>query len=152
MGFERNAAALLMKLKRDGVRFGRVLTLGRQDVHLDAESWAQLTRSLGPLAPAAMPAHAEPIIRAMGASDVDAMDYSSYQGATLLHDLNQPAPDRLAEQFDIVLDGGTLEHVFNVPVALASCMRMLKPGGRFLAVTVTNNWCGHGFYQFSPEL
>lgn len=152
MGFERNAAALLMKLNRDGVRFGRVLTLGRQDVHLDAASWAELTRSLDSLAPAAMPAYADDLIRAMGATGVETMDYSGYQGATILHDLNQPAPDHLREQFDIVLDGGTLEHVFNVPVALASCMRMLKRGGRFLAVTVANNWCGHGFYQFSPEL
>src|SRR5262249_9036900 len=40
----------------------------------------------------------------------------------------------------------------NVPVAFASCMQMLAPGGRFVAVTIANNWCGHGFYQFSPEL
>ena len=25
-------------------------------------------------------------------------------------------------------------------------------GGRFVSVTIPNNWCGHGFYQFSPEL
>jgi hypothetical protein len=31
-------------------------------------------------------------------------------------------------------------------------MQMVKPGGRFVAVTMPNNWCGHGFYQFSPEL
>ena len=43
-------------------------------------------------------------------------------------------------------------HVFNIPVALRSCMEMVKPGGRFILVTPANNFCGHGFYQFSPEL
>jgi SAM-dependent methyltransferase len=66
--------------------------------------------------------------------------------------LNQPIPRDWHQRFDIVFDGGTLEHVFNLPAAFASCMQLVKPGGRFLAVTVANNWCGHGFYQFSPEL
>lgn len=151
MGFERNAAALLMKLRADRVPLGTVVTLGRQDVHLDPDSYAQLRQQLD-LPSDFAPAYADEIIRAIGASSVEAMDYSDYQGATLLHDLNQPLPRDWHERFDVVLDGGTLEHVFNLPVALASCMQMLKPGGRFLAVTVANNWCGHGFYQFSPEL
>ncbi len=29
---------------------------------------------------------------------------------------------------------------------------MVKVGGHFLAITPTNNFLGHGFYQFSPEL
>ena len=31
-------------------------------------------------------------------------------------------------------------------------MRMLKPGGTYIGVTPASNFCGHGFYQFSPEL
>ena len=31
-------------------------------------------------------------------------------------------------------------------------MRLARPGGVFIAFTPTNNFCGHGFYQFSPEL
>jgi SAM-dependent methyltransferase len=88
----------------------------------------------------------------MGATQVQAMDFSAYEGAGLVHDLNQPIPPQWREQFDVVFDGGTLEHVFNFPVAIKNCMEMLKPKGRFVAVTMPNNWCGHGFYQFSPEL
>ncbi len=152
MGFERNAAALFLKLTSDGVSLGHVLTLGRQDVHLDAESARALRHRLGWPEGRPMPAHADDIIRAIGACEVEAMDYSAYQGATRLHDLNQPIPRDWHQRFDIVFDGGTLEHVFNLPAAFASCMQLVKPGGRFLAVTVANNWCGHGFYQFSPEL
>ena len=69
-----------------------------------------------------------------------------------MHDLNRPLPLALHAQFDLVFDGGTLEHVFDVATALKSCMELVKPHGRFVTVTVPNNWCGHGFYQFSPEL
>jgi hypothetical protein len=31
-------------------------------------------------------------------------------------------------------------------------MQMTKVGGTIFASTVSNNLCGHGFYQFSPEL
>jgi hypothetical protein len=51
-----------------------------------------------------------------------------------------------------VWDGGTLEHIFNYPAALKNCMEMVKPGGHLILETPGNNYFGHGFYQFSPEL
>jgi hypothetical protein len=51
-----------------------------------------------------------------------------------------------------VIEAGTLEHIFNVPEALRSLMRAAKVGGGLYASMPTNNLCGHGFYQFSPEL
>jgi 2-polyprenyl-3-methyl-5-hydroxy-6-metoxy-1,4-benzoquinol methylase len=51
-----------------------------------------------------------------------------------------------------VFDGGTLEHIFDYPTAIKNCMKMVKPGGHLLLTTPANNWFGHGFYQFSPEL
>jgi hypothetical protein len=51
-----------------------------------------------------------------------------------------------------VWDGGTLEHVFNVPVALRSALDMVEVGGHYLGMSPANNWMGHGFFQFSPEL
>jgi hypothetical protein len=31
-------------------------------------------------------------------------------------------------------------------------MDLVKCDGRFFSITPANNYCGHGFYQFSPEL
>ena len=45
-----------------------------------------------------------------------------------------------------------LEHVFNFPIAIGNLMRMLKVGGFMYLTVPANNLCGHGFYQFSPEL
>lgn len=51
-----------------------------------------------------------------------------------------------------MVDGGALEHTFNVPVALTSYMEMVRVGGRLILVSPANDHFGHGFYQFSAEL
>jgi hypothetical protein len=66
--------------------------------------------------------------------------------------MNQKIPSEFIERYSVVLDGGSLEHVFNFPVAIKNCMEMLKIGGHYLGITPTNNFMGHGFYQFSPEM
>ena len=152
MGIERNAAALLLKMRADGVHFGRLAMLGRQNLHLDFDEYLQFLRRVGRPPESALPEFAEGLLLALGATQVEAMDFSAYEGAALLHDMNQPVPPQWHQQYDVVFDGGTLEHVFNFPVAIRNCMELLKPGGRFVSATITNNWCGHGFYQFSPEL
>lgn len=88
----------------------------------------------------------------LGCSHLDTMDYSDYEAATVIHDLNTSIPDSLVEQFDCVVDGGTIEHVFNYPIAIANAMRMVKVGGSLILDQPFNNCAGHGFYQPSPEL
>lgn len=83
---------------------------------------------------------------------LETLDYSAYEGASIVHDLNAPIPQSLAGRFDAVIEAGSLEHIFNFPVAISNLMRMAKVGGRVFLTTVANNFCGHGFYQFSPEL
>jgi len=95
---------------------------------------------------------AEPVFKALGARSITSLDFSDYEGAGVVHDLNQPIGENLREKYDLVYDGGTLEHVFNFPTALKNCMEMVRADGRLVIHTCANNWCGHGFYQFSPEL
>jgi hypothetical protein len=152
MAFETNAAALLLKMRRDGVNLGRVLTLGHQHVHLSPATYRRILARLGLPATGDVPSFADDLLRTMGAAHVESLDASPYEGATRLHDLNVAVPSAWHAQFDLVFDGGTLEHIFNVTTALKSCMEMVAPAGRFVSVTIPNNWCGHGFYQFSPEL
>jgi SAM-dependent methyltransferase len=96
--------------------------------------------------------YSEPLFEMLGAKEIDSLDYSAYENASIIHDLNTPVPEHLHNRFTCVVDGGTLEHVFNFPVAIKSCMEMLKPGGHFIGISPVNNQMGHGFYQFSPEL
>jgi hypothetical protein len=88
----------------------------------------------------------------LGAETVESIDYSNYEQASIIHDLNLPIDENLKEKFSTVVDGGTLEHIFNYPVAIKNCMEMVKIGGHLILMTPANNYFGHGFYQFSPEL
>jgi SAM-dependent methyltransferase len=66
--------------------------------------------------------------------------------------MNLPVPVHFRESFDLVYDGGTLEHIYNFPQAVTNCMDMLRVSGLLVISTPSNNFLGHGFYQFSPEL
>ena len=77
---------------------------------------------------------------------------SDYESAGLIHDLNHPVSSELHERFDVVIKAGSLEHVFNFPIAVGNLMRMLPAGGFMYLTVPANNLFGHGFYQFSPEL
>jgi len=96
--------------------------------------------------------YAENLLTCLGAKEIHSFDKSGYESATHLHDMNRELPERFKEQYTMVLDGGSLEHIFNFPVAIKNCMEMVSVGGHYLAITPANNFLGHGFYQFSPEL
>lgn len=87
----------------------------------------------------------------LGFSQAESLDISDFEGAEHILDLNQAeTPEHLQERFDVILNHGTLEHVFHLPNALANVFRMLRPGGVVIHLTPINNLVGHGFYQLSP--
>jgi SAM-dependent methyltransferase len=96
--------------------------------------------------------YCETLLSHLGATSVDSIDASSYEGATIVHDLNKPLPADLSEHFDSVIDFGTIEHVFDVPQVLRTYASLVRDGGIILIATQADGCCGHGFYQFSPEL
>jgi hypothetical protein len=158
MGFEANAIKFLLLAKKENTLLGNTLTLGRQSYQLDQKELVQLMTRHG-FTPEEVQRlykkdkiYVEQFLKEIGSTQVDSMDASEYEHATILHDLNNPVPDHLKEKYDTIIDAGTLEHVFNFPTAIKNCMEMLKVGGTFIAITITNNFSGHGFYQFSPEL
>jgi hypothetical protein len=156
MGIDTASAMFLCAARSRGIDFTRALMLGRQAFYPDARCLQRIFAIHGVPHNADSflreDQYAENFFRCLGAREVASLDCSSYEGATLVHDLNSPVPDELREQFTVVHDGGTLEHVFNVPQALRNAMEMVRVGGHFTQVTVANNFMGHGFWQFSPEL
>lgn len=150
MGLDFHSAQFLVNQKRRGVRFDRVLTLGRQGVYMPAHLYRSQLKTLG--VEQRETGFADDFFRGLGAASLDFMDASNYEGANVVQDLNQPIPPELAATYDCVFDGGSLEHIFNFPTALRNCMELVKPGGHLIIITTWNNYAGHGFYQFSPEL
>jgi hypothetical protein len=153
----------LVEARRDGVRFDRTLTIGRQTLFVGPRRLARTmalhgipsegrTESSFRESFRRAPWMSDAFLEALGANDLAAMDGSDYEGADLLHNLNEPVPADLHERFDVVFDGGTLEHVFDIRTALRNYMSMVKVGGRLIVLTMANNHMGHGFYQLSPTL
>jgi len=148
--------ALVLHARRSGAAMDDFLMLGRQSLALDPGIIDHLNRTYGvalKMDDWSGQEWADPLFRSIGAREVFALDYSDYEGAQFTHDMNRPWPGgEPPRQFDVVFDGGTLEHVFNLPQALLNAMSLVRTGGCFLGVSPADGWLGHGFHQLQPEL
>ena len=158
MGLDAHGTKFLLYARKCGVSFAETAMLGRQTMLIDADllrrnlaefgfnpSKEETVKLLGD-------GFAEPFLELLGARQVVSFDASDFEKSSIVHDFNEPISDRFKDKFSVVLDGGTLEHVFNFPTAVKNCMEMVREGGHFLGLSPANNHMGHGFYQFSPEL
>jgi hypothetical protein len=160
MGLDVQSLRLLLLARRMGAKFDRTITLGRQDLLVTTNQLTgickafdiQLSEQEANQIAIEKNRFCEPLLEKLGAGTVDSIDASGFEGANLIYDLNQSLPAELDFQYSLVFDGGTLEHIFNFPTAIRSCMRMVAVGGHFIMTSPANNQMGHGFYQFSPDL
>jgi hypothetical protein len=158
MGFNNRGTKLLLYAKSQHVNFNKTATIGRQGLHLNKSIFQENLKEYGFGNVKAQNllveenGYAEPFLRLLGATLTDSVDASNYEAATILHDMNTPISTSHKGKYSVVIDGGSLEHVFNFPVAIKNCMEMIEVGGHYIGITPTNNFFGHGFYQFSPEL
>jgi SAM-dependent methyltransferase len=65
-------------------------------------------------------------------------------------DLNRPL--RLAHTYDVVINHGTAEHVFNIGQVFASIHNACKTGGLMIHDAPCTGWLDHGFYCLQPTL
>jgi hypothetical protein len=160
VGLDHNGVRFLLQARASGVSFERTATLGRQSLDLSLpllarvlhnagqrDAWSTARRLL-----TASNGYADELFALLGCRELVAFDASPYEGAAVVHDFNQPLPREYYDRFTAVLDGGSLEHVFNFPTAIANLMRLPVLRGHYLGISPVNNFPGHGFYQFSPEL
>jgi hypothetical protein len=111
VGIDYQALRFLLSAQRDGVSFERSLMLGRQNYYFlslkqarrifrqfpDAPPKGEIARMLG--------AHyIEPLLEYLGGRDVQSLDVSGFETASILHDMNEPIPPTLRTRFTAVLD------------------------------------------------
>jgi hypothetical protein len=83
------------------------------------------------------------------------LDFASYtavdlngSGNALKYDLN--APIVMDRQYEMVIDFGTAEHVFNVLQVFKTVHEVTLPRGFMLHGLPFHGWIDHGFYNFQP--
>ncbi len=96
--------------------------------------------------------YSETFFKKLGFDTVDSMDVSDFENASIIHDLSTDLPKKLERKFDMVYDGGTCEHIFELPTAYRNIHKMLKPGGVLIGHSPCNGWVNHSFYQINPEM
>ena len=137
-----------LRFARKRQNFGCVATIGRQGLIVPNDRLKKLLKlerkpNLGSFCEDLLKVH-------FGATSVESFDNSDYQNATHIADMNKPI--KIHDQYDTIIDGGCIEHIYNVPQALKNVSQMCMEAGQILHILPANNFCGHGFWQFSPEL
>jgi len=153
MGISKATAFLLQELSQRGLLSGKLLQLGVQRISPDAKilvkSFANQQASKSRFDATSSK---KQFWHNLGFDFVSSLDNSDYEGAEIVWDLNLPLNDSFVERFDVVFDGGTMEHVFNTKQVLENIGKLLKIGGLAIHEVPSSNSVNHGFYSFSPIL
>ena len=126
MGLDYNIHAVLLALPEGG---GSVIELGRQTVKGKmAKAWAS----------------APEFYRDFGYTEYQCIDL---RHGTIEHDLNQELHH--TQQYDLVTNLGTAEHVFNQARVFRTIHELCKPEGVMLHALPGNAWGNHGLYRYT---
>lgn len=92
--------------------------------------------------------HAKVFFEMMNINEYVDVDKFDSDKPVCLHDMNMPVLNDLRNRFSLLLDGGTIEHIFDVRQVMTNAIDMLKIGG--YVVHISSFTIDHGFYAFSP--
>jgi len=142
---------------------GRLLVLGKQDVWVTAQEVENeaaekgltlnknnmgATESTGQGCGAMSD---RSLFMKLGFSEVTSLDCSGYEEASLVFDLNdEKLPENARAAYDVILDIGVLEHVFDIAQAMKNLHDMLKTGGRIITFNPAIQAIDTCFYLLSP--
>ncbi len=90
------------------------------------------------------------LFRSFSDIHIDALDVTNYENANIIHDMHKPVPAELYDQYDFIYDGSCMDNLFNPAEFLKNCSRMLKPGGRLIAIEHGSAFPG-GYLLYSPD-
>lgn len=80
-------------------------------------------------------------------TDIEGADHAADQH----QDLNDPLPDNLINRFNLVIDPGTLEHVFDMKTAFTNITRALRVGGNVVHFLPIYSFNG-GYFSINPNV
>ena len=93
---------------------------------------------------------ADSILKNLGFSKIDTLEYPGMDDAVISLDLNKKLPKKYHSRYDFIFDLGFMEHVYNVPEMMKSLHLLLKPNGKIVHFNPCQGTMNHGFYNFQP--
>jgi hypothetical protein len=162
MAISRSSIALLMRESKRRAFQGSILQLGRQEVWADKSLIISIAKSENynlckvedyPLKKSkfvnVMCMDDIDFFKALGFTSVHSLDINDFEGADFCCDLNFPIEkDLYGKKYDLIYNGGTLEHIFHLPNAMENIFKLLEVNGRVIHSSPVDMF-NHGFYNFS---
>ena len=147
---------ILQIIKANGVEGKTIAMLGKQELYIEQEKLFQMLTSLNMIGMESREKITHDIFdsidlfKIIGFERVHVIDYSDYEGADIICDLNEPVQLEYYNRFDYIIDGGTLEHIFDIAQAMKNITHMLRVNGIVYHGVPSDGWVNHGFYSISP--
>ncbi|MEM1351065.1 MAG: hypothetical protein AAGF27_01905 [Pseudomonadota bacterium] len=66
--------------------------------------------------------------------------------------MSTPVTQHSFNRFEIIYDGETTEHVFDIRQAFLNVHNTLSEDGIFVSSAGADGWFSHGFYQIGPDV
>lgn len=128
---------------------GVMKVLGSQTMHDPEEELIRYARKMGYARFEKEPSVRNLFLERYGISDYT--DYDINDSADVKIDFGAPIPESLHNSCDVLLNAGTLEHIFNISCAVKNMHDMLRPGGVLINI-VPYSWHNHAYYNINPCL
>ena len=128
-----------------------VVELGNQTLK-NSKSRGEVYTALGIKSPQEL-ANTKDWYLSLGFSRYLAIDVNTERDAVAM-DLNVDIPQTYGfrEQFDLVTNNGTGEHVFNQYMVFKNAHDLCRVGGFMIHVLPFYRWVDHGFFNYNPNL
>ena len=92
----------------------------------------------------------EDLLSCFSDAKYNCLDRSSYEGASIIHDMNTPISDNLHQKFDFIYNGSCMDNLFDPVSFIRNTSNMLKVGGRILHIECATGVPG-AYIMYSPE-
>lgn len=175
MAIDHSRLRMFLKMQRRYAFKGKILTIGVQDIMASHEDIASLLRKENfpykeiPLSERKYrrskgqkvfekffnvknPMHMDDLFKMLNFQSVGSLDAFDNDNPAIVHDLNKPIPKEYYQKYDIVVDIGCAEHVFDVKQVMQNLSNMVKVGGVLYLYLPMLGWHNECFYNFQPPL
>ena len=167
MGINRQTLELLINENNHKNISGNFLSIGKQTVNVDLlnaielfQKYSLSTKELEALYAfrkfdtstrhAAESILDNDLLSCFSTAKYHCLDRSTYEGATLIHDMNKPISRNLCEEFDFIYNGSCMDNIFDPVSFIRNTSEMLKTGGRVVHIECATGVPG-AYLMFSPE-